>query len=177
MEIFAETERCILREILPEDLEGMYDLDSDPEVHTYLGNTPLTDKAQAADMIDFIRQQYIDNGIGRWAVVDKRTNEFMGWTGLKYIKDEINHHINFYDIGYRFRKKYWGKGIATETAQASLKYAFNTLDINEVYALADVNNAGSNKVLKKIGLRFIEEFDFEGTPHNWYKILKTEFEQ
>ncbi|WP_410219908.1 GNAT family N-acetyltransferase [Pedobacter sp.] len=58
MEIFAETERCILREILPEDLEGMYDLDSDPEVHTYLGNTPLTDKAQAADMIDFIRPIY-----------------------------------------------------------------------------------------------------------------------
>lgn len=175
MKVFAETERCILREILPEDVEGMYDLDSNPEVHRYLGNKPITDKEQAVVMINFIRQQYVEDGIGRWAVVDKNTHEFMGWTGLKYIKDEINHHINFYDIGYRFRKKYWGKGIATETAQASLKYAFDKLGLNEVYALADVDNVGSNKVLKKIGLRFIEEFDFEGTPHNWYKILRTEF--
>ncbi len=177
MKVFAETERCILREILPEDVEGMYDLDSNPEVHRYLGNKPITDKEQAVVMINFIKQQYVEDGIGRWAVVDKNTHEFMGWTGLKYIKDEINHHINFYDIGYRFRKKYWGKGIATETAQASLKYAFDELGLNEVYALADVDNVGSNKVLKKIGLRFIEEFDFEGTPHNWYKILRTEFEQ
>ena len=74
MKIFAETDRLILREILPTDIDGMYELDSDPEVHRYLGNQPVTNKDQVVEVINFIRQQYIDNGIGRWAIIDKKTN-------------------------------------------------------------------------------------------------------
>ncbi|MDV7390491.1 GNAT family N-acetyltransferase, partial [Arthrospira platensis SPKY1] len=83
VKIFAETERLILREIMPSDIDGMFKLDSDPEVHKYLGNKPVTDRKQIINVINFIRKQYIDNGIGRWAIVDKKTNDFIGWTGLK----------------------------------------------------------------------------------------------
>lgn len=174
MKIFTETDRFILREILPTDIEGMFELDSDPEVHKYLGNKPVTSKNQIVDIINFIRQQYIDNGIGRWAIIDKKTNDFIGWTGLKFITDLTNNHKNYYDLGYRLRKKYWGKGIATETAFASLSYAFNKLNINEVYAIAACENNGSNKILNKIGFKFIETFNFNEVKHNWYKIKKTE---
>lgn len=78
MKIFAETERLILREILPTDIDGMLALDSDPEVHKYLGNKPISSRNQAAAIIEFIRQQYVDNGIGRWAIIDKKTNDFVG---------------------------------------------------------------------------------------------------
>ncbi|MDQ2718474.1 MAG: GNAT family N-acetyltransferase [Bacteroidota bacterium] len=176
MKIFAETERLILREILPTDIDGMYELDSDPEVHKYLGNKPVTSKEQIIDVISFIRQQYIDNRIGRWAIIDKKTDEFIGWTGLKFVTDETNNHKKYYDLGYRLIKKYWGKGIATETAFASLEYAFDILDIKEVYAMADCKNIGSNNILKKVGLNLIETFDLDGINHNWYKIDKIEFE-
>lgn len=69
MNIYAETERLILREILPTDIDGMFELDSDPEVHKYLGNKPIKDKVQIPDMIDFIRKQYVEHGIGRWAII------------------------------------------------------------------------------------------------------------
>lgn len=176
MKVFAETERLILREILPTDVDGLFELDSDPEVHRYLGNKPVTDKGQIVDVVNFIRQQYIDNGIGRWAIIDKKTDNFIGWTGLKFVTKTINNHKNFYDLGYRLIKKYWGQGIATETAFASLEYAFDKLKTNEVYAMADCENIGSNKILKKVGLRYIETFDLDGIKHNWYKIDKTEFE-
>jgi len=176
MKIFAETERLILREILPTDVEGMYQLDADPEVQKYLGNKPVTSREQTVDIINFIRQQYIDNGIGRWAIIDKKSNEFLGWTGLKLVTDETNHNKNYYDLGYRLIKKYWGKGIATESALASLEYAFDKLDAKEVYAMADCENNGSNKILKKVGLHFIETFNLDGTKHNWYKIDKAGFE-
>jgi|SRR5690554_419840 len=176
MKIFVETERLILREILPKDVDGLFELDSDPEVHRYLGNKPLTDKDQIVDVINFIRQQYIDNGIGRWAIIDKKTNDFIGWTGLKFVTDLTNNHKNYYDLGYRLIKRYWGQGIATETAIASLQYAFDKLDASEVYAMADCENDGSNKILNKIGLTFIETFDLDGIKHNWYKIDKTEYE-
>jgi len=173
MKIFAETERLILREILPDDVEGFFELDSDPEVHRYLGNKPVETREQIAEVIQFIRQQYIDNGIGRWAVIDKKTNDFIGWSGLKLVTEPINNHVNFYDLGYRFIRRYWGKGIATEAACASLVYAFDTLHLKEVYAHAACENAGSNRVLTKTGLTFIETFVHEGIKCNWYKISHT----
>jgi [ribosomal protein S5]-alanine N-acetyltransferase len=51
MKIFAETERLILREILPMDVDGLFELDSDPEVHRYSGNNPITHKGQTVDII------------------------------------------------------------------------------------------------------------------------------
>ena len=174
--IFVETERLILREILPTDIDGLFELDSDPDVHRYLGNKPVTDKSQIVEVIYFIRQQYIANGIGRWAIIDKKTNDFIGWTGLKFVTDLTNNHINYYDLGYRLIKKYWGQGIATEMAIASLDYAFNILNTDKVYAMADCKNDGSNKILRKIGLNFIEKFDLHGVEHNWYKIERTEYE-
>ncbi|MCW3094364.1 MAG: acetyltransferase, ribosomal protein N-acetylase [Ferruginibacter sp.] len=176
MKLFIETERLILREILPTDIEGMYELDSDPEVHKHLGNKPVTSREQIADVIDFIRQQYIHNGIGRWAIIDKKTKDFIGWTGMKYVTDLINNHKNYYDLGYRLLKRYWGQGIATEAAIASLNYAFDKLNADEVYAIAECENDGSNKVLKKIGLTLIEKFHLDGIEHNWYKIERKEFE-
>ena len=174
--IFAETERLILREILPSDIEGMFELDSDPEVHKYLGNQPVTEREQIADVINFIRQQYIDNGIGRWAIIDKKTNCFIGWAGLKFVTDLTNNHQNYFDLGYRLIRKYWGQGIATESAIASLKYAFDQLKADKVYAMADCDNAGSNNVLKKVGLNFIEKFTLDEVEHNWYKIEREEYE-
>lgn len=176
MKVFIETERLIIREILPTDVDGMFELDSDPEVHRYLGNKPITDKDQILNVINFIRQQYIDNEIGRWAIVDKKTKEFIGWAGLKFVTDLTNNHKNYYDLGYRLIKKYWGQGIATEVAFISLEYAFNNLNINEVYAMADSKNGGSNNILKKVGLLFIETFDLDGIEHNWYKIERSEYE-
>jgi len=170
MKIFLKTERLILREILPSDDEGMFELDSDKEVHKYLGNQPFTKIEDSREMIRFIRKQYEDNGIGRWAMINRETNEFMGWAGLKLMKDLTNYHINYYDLGYRLIKRFWGKGYATESARASISYGFNELKLNEIYAMADVGNRESRYVLEKAGLEYVEDFDFRGDQHAWYKI-------
>ncbi|OED43426.1 GNAT family N-acetyltransferase [Flavobacteriaceae bacterium (ex Bugula neritina AB1)] len=174
MKIHIETERLILRDIEIYDAKGMFELDSDPEVHEYLGKKPIKTMKEAEEAIAYIRNQYIKNGIGRWAIIDKKTDDFVGWTGLKY-EQGLRKDMNYNDLGYRLKKKYWGKGIATETAIESLTYGFTKLDLEEICAAADVNNLGSNKVLKKAGLKYIETFDFEGDPHNWYRIKKTEW--
>ncbi len=176
MNIYIETERLILREILPTDVDGLFRLDSDPEVHKYLGNKPVSDRNKIVTMIAFIRQQYRDHGIGRWAIIDKRSGEFMGWAGLKFVTEKTNEHQNYYDLGYRLIRKYWGQGIATESALASLDYAFKTLAIDEVFAAANCENRASNKILKKLGLNFIETFYYEDIKCNWYKIDKQGYE-
>jgi [ribosomal protein S5]-alanine N-acetyltransferase len=175
MKILAETERLILREIDESDETGMHELDSDPDVHKYLGNKPFTAIEQTRENIRFIKQQYLDNGIARWAAIEKSSGDFIGWSGLKLITTEINNHTMFYDVGYRLIKKHWGKGYATESAIAALKYGFNILKLNEIYGMADADNAGSNHVLKKIGLTFVETFYHNGVLHNWYKIEKGQY--
>lgn len=174
MKIFAETDRLILREILPTDIDRMFALDSDPEVHKYLGSEPVKNRNQTIDMISFIRQQYVDYGIGRWAIIDKNTTTFIGWAGIKFVTELTNGHKDYYDLGYRLIKEYWGNGIATEAASASLNYAFEKLNTTKIYAIADVKNTNSNKILKKIGFTLIEQFDLDGVEHNWYNIGKKE---
>ncbi|WP_293789385.1 GNAT family N-acetyltransferase [uncultured Pedobacter sp.] len=173
MKVFAETDRLILRELIPEDAEGMFEMDSDPEVQRYLGNKPVKSITQSLANIEFIRKQYIDNGIGRWAVIEKATGDFVGWSGLKLITETTNNHINYYDLGYRFSKRFWGKGYATETAKAARDYGFNELNLNEIIGIADINNLGSIHVLEKVGLKRISIFDHGGAKHYWMKIRKS----
>ncbi|MBC6112383.1 GNAT family N-acetyltransferase [Pedobacter fastidiosus] len=172
MKIFAETERLILRELLPIDAEGMFELDSDPDVHLYLGNNPIKSIEQSKSDIEFIREQYKRLGIGRWAVIEKETGDFVGWSGLKLITKLTNNHVNYYDLGYRFIKRFWGKGYATETAQASIDYGFNELNLDYIIGIADVDNLGSIHVLEKVGLKKIELFDYTGKLHHWMRIEK-----
>ncbi len=177
--VYAETDRLVLREMLLSDVDGMYALDSDPEVHKYLGNKPVQSKKESQEMILSIRQQYIDNGIGRWTMIEKATGDFVGWTGLKLIQKPANHHIDFYDVGFRLMKKHWGKGFATESAIASIRYGFEMLNLKEIIGIAHIENKNSRKALEKSGLIFIEKFtwpDWNNLECDWLKITREQWE-
>jgi [ribosomal protein S5]-alanine N-acetyltransferase len=169
MQIIIETKRLLLRELNSADDKGMFELDSNPEVHRYLGNNPVMSITECRKIIEFVREQYISNGIGRWAVIEKESGAFTGWCGLKLVKEEMNNHINYYDIGYRFIQKYWGKGYATEAAIPCCNYGFDKLKLNALYGTAHVNNIASQTVLQKCGLKFIENFYLDGEETAWFK--------
>jgi ribosomal-protein-alanine N-acetyltransferase len=170
--VYIETERLILREFALTDNIGMFELDSDVEVLKYLHQKPFTSIDQACEVINSILQQYKDNGIGRWAVIEKASNQFAGWSGLKLITENINNHINYYDVGYRLLKKFWGRGYATESAKAALDYGFDVLSADTIYGMCHIDNQGSKKVLEKLGLHHVKTFDHQGIPHKWFKIEK-----
>ncbi len=177
MKVYIETKRLILRELLDSDIKGIFELDSDPEVHKYLGNSPIKTIDEAQKAIDYIRMQYSERGIGRWAVVNKVTGEFMGWSGLKLNTKEESYHpkyFNFYDVGYRFIKRFWGQGYATESGIAAVNYGFNTMNLEVINAITELGNIASHKALLKIGLNFLEDYKFsaEGNEYQlrWYEI-------
>jgi ribosomal-protein-alanine N-acetyltransferase len=170
-----ETERLILRELLESDAEKMFEMDSNPNVHIFVGKKALKHINETHEHIRLIQQQYKDFGTGRWAVVLKGTGEFIGWSGIKFITSLINKHQNFYEIGYRFNEKYWGKGFATESGKALIDYAFNTMRIEAVYAYADEDNENSRNVLEKLGLKYINSFEYEGETEVWYELKNPKF--
>lgn len=170
-----ETERLILRKLIPSDDKSMFIMDSNPSVHQYLGKKPIASIEESRQYIENIQIQYIQNGIGRFAVILKETDEFIGWAGLKFITEPINNHLNFYDIGYRFLEDYWGKGYGYEAAKAWLDYGFNQLNIQKICAYADIENKGSRKILDKIGLQSISAFDDDGISSIWLELTKTDY--
>jgi ribosomal-protein-alanine N-acetyltransferase len=163
-----ETERCILRPFKKEDAADLFKMDSDPLVHKYLGNNPLTHIDQALKVITEIQYQYTKYGMGRLAAIKKSTEEFLGWTGLKH--EEHVRSYPYIDIGYRLKQSAWGKGIATEIAIACVEHGFIHLNKEKICAGADANNIGSNRVLLKLGMTKTEQFMFDGSMHNWYEM-------
>lgn len=180
MKIGVETERLILRELLLTDIEGMFELDSNPIVHKYLGNRPVKSKEESEKVIQSIIDQYAERGIGRWATIEKSSGDFIGWSGIKFNteeKESLNGKQDFYDIGYRFIPRYWKKGYATESAMAALDYGFKVKQYESIAGIALIDNIGSNKVLRKIGLNYIEDFDCEGTRASWYELKLKDYEK
>lgn len=166
--VVLETERLQLRKITTNDAQDFFELDSNPNVHKYLGKTPVNTIEESEEAIAAILGQYERYNLGRSAVILKDSGEFIGWSGLKY--ETTVRDYAYYDIGYRFKEQFWGKGYAKESAIASLKYGFENLGLPKICGGAEVDNIASNKILKGIGLQYVETFDFEDEPHHWYEL-------
>jgi len=173
MRTAIETPRLLLREIVASDDAGMFELDSDPDVHRFLGKNPVTSIEQSREIIAVLRQQYIDNGIARWAVILKETGEFIGWCGLK-LESNVNGHERFYDLGYRFIKKHWGKGYGYESAKAFVDFGFNEMNLDTICASFEHGNTGSQRIMEKCGMHFVNDFLYEDKHEkvmcSWYEI-------
>jgi [ribosomal protein S5]-alanine N-acetyltransferase len=173
MNLLLETPRLILRPLEMSDAQAMFVMDSNPNVHKYLWQTPTQDIEETKKIIEYVQKQYQDNNIGRFATILKDSGEFIGWTGIKFVNEKPeNGNINFYDYGYRLNEKFWGKGYATEATKAWIQYAFNQMKIAEMNAYTHTNNDASNHILKKTGFNFMEEYTAEdGIQWNWWKIV------
>lgn len=165
MNIILETERFYFRQFTEADAGLFLELNSNPAVVKYVHEAPIADEAAALKVItEIIQPQYI-NGIGRWAMHLKENNEFIGWCGLKYIKE-----LDETDLGYRFFEHCWGKGYATEAARATLRYGFDQMHIDEIIGRAHIDNIASWKVLEKIGMQYWKENNFCDGPTKVYRI-------
>lgn len=166
MKFIIETKRLFLREFILDDAEKFYQLNLNPNVIRYTGNTAFKSIDEAKSFLENYND-YKTNGYGRWAVINKSNNEFIGWCGLKYDKLE-----NETDIGFRFFEEEWNKGYATESATACLKYGFEVLKLNRIIGRAMKENTASIKVLEKIGLVYETDCVFENKEAVIYKIEK-----
>ncbi|WP_027419609.1 GNAT family N-acetyltransferase [Crocinitomix catalasitica] len=164
MEHLIESERLILRELSIEDAVDFFRLNEDPEVLKYTGDLPFESVSEAKIFLENYNE-YALNGFGRWAVIDKETHQFLGWCGLKLNEEGL------VDLGFRFYQNQWGKGYATEAAQASINYGLKQLGLNEIIARAAIENVASIKVLEKLNMKFWKNGICNGIPNAaYYKI-------
>ncbi len=166
MKVVLETERLQLRELTPEDAQSMFDLNSDPEVIKYTGDPPF----ESVEQTKVFLQNYDDykkNGFGRWAMISKAENEFIGWCGLKLNEEKL------IDLGFRVFRKHWNKGYASEAAKACIHYGFETLGFDQITGRVLSENTASIKVLEKLGMQYWKSGTCHGFENaRYYRIIK-----
>jgi len=165
MPTIFKTKRLYFRPFELSDAAEMYALNADPDVIRYTGNAPF-ESINAAKAFLQNYTDYARNGYGRWAVIRQSDSAWLGWCGLKLNED------GFTDIGFRFHKKHWNKGYATEAASATLEYGFQELNISQIIGKAAQDNLASIKVLEKIGMQYwkTKKSDGLGLSH-FYSII------
>ncbi|MEY2963896.1 MAG: hypothetical protein RL754_1157 [Bacteroidota bacterium] len=138
------TERLLIRQWVPEDGNWLYELNADPEVILYTGDTGFS-SPQAALLLILNYPNYQRDGFGRWMVEDRTTGQPLGWCGLKQNPWGV-------DLGFRYFKSSWNKGIATEAGEAVLQWAREN-KIKGIVGRALSGNVASVRVLKKLGFQ------------------------
>lgn len=159
-----DTERLILREFIYDDAPHFFKMNNDPNVIKYTGDKAF-DSLEDARIFLSKYNQYELYGMGRWAVCLKSNQEFLGWCGLKFHPTEKK-----VEVGFRFYRKFWNKGYATESAKASIAYGFEKLYLKEIYAHAHTQNLASQNVIEKCGLKKIKEASYDAMPTIIYQI-------
>ena len=175
MNTILETPRLRLREYTPEDAPAILRLNSDTKIMRFAHKKPTKSLEEALAQIAVFQQQYAENGYGRWAVILKTTGEHIGYCGLKYRNAEADPRRDFTDIGYRFERKHWKSGFATEAARACLEFGFEHLNLQRLVGCAPSENKQSIRVLERIGLRFHSYFLLDNTPSVWYQLWQEDY--
>lgn len=167
--LILATPRLQLRTFVPEDIDALARVLSDPETMRFYP-APF-DRAGVADWISRNLRRYEKDGHGLWAMVMRSTGELIGDCGLTTQsvdgKDEV-------EIGYHTRRDLWGQGFATEAARACRDYGFATLPVDRLISLIRPGNLPSRRVAEKNGMRVIKQLVWRDLPHMVYAVDRQE---
>jgi len=166
-----ETERLYLRELTAEDFHDLCKILQDSEV-MYAYEHAFSDD-EVKEWLARQQKRYVDDGFGLWAVILKESGEMIGQCGIT-LQDYRDKKVP--EIGYLFQKKYWHQGYAIESAQACKNYAFEVLNIDEIYSIIRDNNLPSQKVAIKNGMEkrdiIIKHYYNTDMPHIIFSVKK-----
>jgi len=161
MQTYIETSRLILRDWKEEDIPLFALMNADPHVMEYFLQ-PLTPE-ESLNFYHRIQKEFQTCGFGLYAVERKEDHAFMGYTGLHQITFDVDFAPGI-EIGWRLAHEYWGHGYAPEAATACLEYTRKQLDITELYSFTSLPNLRSERVMQKIGMTRMKEFDHPLVP-------------
>jgi RimJ/RimL family protein N-acetyltransferase len=152
------TDRLLLREWRSSDRGAFATMNSDPAVMEFLG--PLLTALESNALVDRFEREFTERGFCPWAVESRSSGEFLGFVGLH----EVPEYLPFapaVEVGWRLAAPHWGRGFATEAARASLRFAFESVGLDEVVSMTAVHNLRSRRLMERIGMSNDRADDFE----------------
>ena len=151
-----DTGRLELRLFRPDDLNAFAAMNADPAVMRYIGDGRPQDRAHATATFERMRWHWAEHGFGRWAIERASDGAFLGFCGVGFLTfaPELTGRP---EIGWRLRREFWGNGYATEAAIAARDQFFRSFDFTELISLAQTDNVASHRVMRKIGMRRLDD--------------------
>lgn len=143
-----ETARVVLRQWRSEDYAEFASMNADPDVMRYFPS--LLSRAESDTLTKKFDNLIAEKGWGFWVAQRKSDGAFIGLVGLNQADDLP--FASCIEVGWRLAKPYWGKGYATETAAASLHFAFSVLEQDRVAAFTTLANSRSREVMSRLGM-------------------------
>lgn len=143
------TPRVVLRWISAEDIDGLFDVFSDPQVMRYWSTGPLANRAAAAEMQREIAAGNLSNTMLKWGLALRESNTVIGTTTLF----NLNLDNGRAEIGYAMGRAHWGKGYMNEALQALVSHAFEVVNLRRLEADVDPRNAASIRTLERLGFQ------------------------
>lgn len=157
--IYLETPRLVLRNWIDSDRDLFREINADPKVMEYF---PYRRSHEDADMImERVRAQIDDNGIGFFAMAIRETDEPIGLCGLSHTDLEPALPKGTVEIGWRLATRFWGNGYVTEAAKALLHFGFADRGFDEIVSFAVAGNRRSTAVMERIGMVADPAGDFD----------------
>ena len=166
----VETRRLLLRPFQSEDSLVYERIRANSEVARYLpGGLGAAKHAaeRAVQTIQLFTQLWQERGFGPWAVIEKQSQALLGHCGLRYLPE-----FKEVEVLYALDTSAWGKGFATEAAQASVEYGFTQLELKKIIALALPENQASRRVMERIGMRYVQMTTFKGYEVVYYELYR-----
>ena len=164
-----ETDRLIIREMCPSDLDGLYEMYEDPDVTRYTEGL-FQDKEKELQYIhDYINNVYSYYGFGTWMLVHKNGGELIGRAGFNY-----RPGYEDVELGFVIGKKYWRNGFAYEACKKLLEIGKSVYELENVQALVMEDNEASVCLLKKLGFFYQEDIELDGQKYQKYLRNDTE---
>jgi RimJ/RimL family protein N-acetyltransferase len=165
-----KTPRMTLRAVTDDDVTALWELDQDPLVRRYV-------KQPLAPTLDQVR----DEVLPRWRAFDRDTpalgywvavyeGEVVGWFHLRPPRPGSPADPGDLELGYRLVQRVWGLGLATEGSAELVRYGFAELAAPRVTATALAPNGASIRVMRKVGMRWLEDWMFGEDPAVRYGI-------
>jgi RimJ/RimL family protein N-acetyltransferase len=151
------TPRLTLRAFASTDDTGLHRIMNEPDIMQYFPRTDAPDMERVQGLIERQFMQWKEYNLGWWAVVPHGQTELIGWNGLQYLPE-----TNDVEVGYLLSRQFWGQGLATEGAKASLEFGFKTLGLPQINGLTHPENTASQNVLKKCGMHYVERKEYFG---------------
>lgn len=165
-----ETERLRTRFLTTDDIKIWAEFSTDEEAIAYFPMAVYgTHEESARHWIERQLTRYAGQRYGMQALIDKKTNAFVGMCGL--MTQTVDDTIEL-EVGYHVLKKYWGRGYAPEAAKLFIHYAFAHDLSDSVVSIIDVGNLNSQRVAEKNGLIREKQTRYDGLDVYLYRILK-----
>ncbi len=167
MKNIVETERLIIREFGEDDIISLYKIESDERILEFIPWNKLSSLSECRRQLKKIIENYKKSKLNSWAIAIKETGDVIGITQLFYSKK-----VKGVEIGTKILPEYWSKGYASELTKAVVQYGLYNLDIDEIFAVTDINNAGAIKSLENCGMKFKKYGYYNGSEAVFYSAKK-----